>query len=267
MSGSALASLPEVDEPAELNETARHAAENAEERLALLLPELVSDELRAEAVRVARVTAMATQVQSWAAKANTAVQEAIGRFDTDAFLKATARLVIAERAGAMLPDPTFDQAVVTASFNAAGRWLLAAEHAMPDLPEVAYTAEMAAWWSMPVPMQTQFDPPVVEVVEREAQKLIDSLAAERKQVDATTVSWYRVMGSVDLIDHLRAAAGAAEMCVDHGRRCAVVAKTVNEVNVMRRKARLLWSCPANFNSPQVAHMLAHRSRITGKEAA
>jgi hypothetical protein len=223
----------------------------ATELLAQIPMPLVSDDLRAEVLRSAGAHRILSQVDTARSAARLRAQDALAAGDVPGWIEATLLLVAIQHGAADLPRVTLSQPIVDESFRTAGQHLREAQVQIPPLPVVAYTLEVNAWRSLPVPLQRTTLLPVATKPDLDGQSIVDDLAAKREQLLASVTSWHKASGQVELIGHLKAAGDHAAGCRTHAEESAKVTAVVQKVNEAHIDADLRWIPPTSISTPEL----------------
>lgn len=225
------------------------------------LPDEFKEPLRSMVERAAETEALSNRAAAAAQTARAEMDGALAAGDVEAAAVAAARLTGCERVVAELPSPVIERAAAAEVLSLAGQRIADGLIAMPGMPVVAYSAELAAYRSLGGHAVGQLDPPTMLAAEREAQDAVDRLSFERDRLGTWVASW-RADAKRDGIDPLallNAAAVLIEQVKAHCKRTEAVTDQVAEVNQVRRTARLNWTPPSGVMTPEIARMGGHRT--------
>jgi hypothetical protein len=227
------------------------------ELLTTIPADMLTDDFRAAVLAAAHGTSVRQKVTDATAEAERALRAALTAGDVQRSTEAATTLVALERLGPFLPSVTVDAGAVKDQLANAARILREAEAKIAPLPRLLYTAELAAWRSLPVPLQTTTPLPVATKPDLDAQGIVDDLAKERERVTATTVAWYQTLTrDPNPLSHLRAASDTAGLCREHAKVTARVVDVVAHANESRSDAGLSWTPPSGIGSPAIAALAA-----------
>ena len=224
-----------------------------------MLEELITDEVRAEVFRIARIETKRLRYEARLTAAKQQAQAAVESDDEEAEEAAEVKVGARERMLAKLVVPTLDFALFAEPFRKAGDMIAGAVHTLPIRPPfLSYSLELAAWRSCgPITIQTT-DPPVLLAGELDAVQLIEQyIEARARQVESLRV-WQADVGVGDPFSHLAAVAPNVQNCrlliEEYDRVTTIVA----DLNDTRTRTGSSWAPPHGAGSPEVQLMLTNR---------
>lgn len=248
--------------------------QDAQARLARVDPLLVSDELRAATLRTARTAAFAREAQSHVTECREAVEAATAARDMHDARLAALELAAAERLVPMLPILAEDGAG-DADVALAARLIDKAAGTLTDPPVLSFSAEMAAYRSLPERWLSKVEPPASSREDHQLADAIEAWSKRQREVRDWLAAWRRsaelhLAPALDLLADVRRLIDAAEAVSRDGR---VLADQVNVANAQRRERGDEWRPVSadppvsQYVTPATTALQAHRARMTATLAA
>ena len=230
----------------------------AQARLDALPADLVAPELRSAVLRAAEAVSVHRDASQALDEAVRGAQAALEAGDVSGAAQAAAMIVAHERMRVMLPDTAIDAAPIAAALAVAAQVVARAEADARPMPTVAYSAELAAYRSLPIKVQIDSAPPAVMASDFEAERAVADLQTAKTGLVASIASWRKLSsspGAAEPLNLLSAAAGVRSAAAEHVK---VIAKTTTQVeaaNKARSDAGLTWQPPTSgITSPEIRRL-------------
>ena len=229
----------------------------AQARLDAIPADLVSQALRLAVMRAAEAASVHRDASQALDQAVRGAQAALEAGDVSGAAQAAAMIVACERLRAMLPSTEVDPGPVADALDHAAAVVRQSAAALPQIPTVSYTAEYAAWISLPPEWRNASTPPAALASDLQAQQAVDELQRSRESVLATIAAFPKTLTSPgDPVGLLQTASDVRGMCARHAVESAPVLAQVHEANTTRRLAGLTWLPPTGISTPALAALAA-----------
>lgn len=228
------------------------------------LPALVPARLASAILEAAQAAAVRRQHAADVAEASHAATVAVQGHDVGAAALAASRLAGLELFVPSLPSTDLDPGAVDEALALAAEQIQAAAGAIPVLPLVSYTVEVAAYGSLPQPVlagifrEHGVGHPVPLSSDLGLQSAVDALKAELASIQGSCAAWNRSGG--DVLERLETVASILAQFHDLADRFSALSVTIHNANLAREAAGFRWRVPAGhydvYKSPEIRALAA-----------